>query len=190
MAGKRQKAADQLQFTRGGRGRAVTTLAAPEPATVRVPPLPKGMGATARKRWRAFWHSPIAALVNLESDGEALYRWIACIDDRERYTVRAREQPLTTGSTGQQTRNPLFGVIADLTREIERFEEQFGGTPLARMRLGLAFGEAATSLGDLQRSLLGGGSAARASAATATEDDDDGLDEFIEAEFVEVAPKD
>lgn len=64
------------------------------------------------------------------------------MSERERFAELVAATPLVTGSTGQLVSNPLVNQITLLTREIVHYEEHFGMTPLARMRLGIAIGEA------------------------------------------------
>ena len=67
----------------------------------------------------------------------ALQRWAHCLSERERFSELIESSPLVKGSTGQPVNNPLVGQVAKLTREIAHYEEHFGMTPLARMRLGI-----------------------------------------------------
>jgi hypothetical protein len=50
--------------------------------------------------------------------------------------------------------NPLLKHVAALDGEIRQLEDRFGLTPLARLRLGVTFGEAHRSLADLNRALI------------------------------------
>lgn len=153
MGNKPQKPVDQLQYTREGRA-ARRTLLLPVTDTPRpIPPAPKETQPNARRRWRDYWRSPIARAVNLDSDGEAIYRWLHCISERERLQPLADKTPLVKGSTGQLVANPLYGIIAGLSREIERLEEHLGMTPLARMRLGITAAQETATVHDLRQKL-------------------------------------
>lgn len=65
----------------------------------------------------------------------------------------ARKDRLVPGSMGQLTLNPLLKYAESLQKEIRALEDRFGMSPKARMALGIAFGEAARSLSDLNRML-------------------------------------
>ena len=125
------------------------------PAGVDRPPpaTPKGLQPGAQRRWRKLWVSPVAGLIDLDADGEALERWIHCVSERERLQSLADKTPLVTGSTGQLVANPLYGVIRGLSREIARLEDHFGLTPLGRMRLGFVQTQVDRGRADLLRRL-------------------------------------
>ncbi|HET8627392.1 MAG TPA: P27 family phage terminase small subunit [Thermomicrobiales bacterium] len=151
VAGKRQKAPSRLV---GHRQAAPLTVVTPGLAPAPPAP-PKGLTKTARLAWESFFASPIAAAVDIRTDGPALLRWAKALGRHERVARDFAKQPTVAGSTGQTVLNPLHGELVRLTREIERAEEHFGMTPLARMRLGVAIGEARATLADLQASLAG-----------------------------------
>lgn len=133
---------------------------------VAVPPAPTGLLNVTKDRWSTFWRSPPARLV-LSSDGFALERLFRLYDERERSyrtvrapardaegrVIRGRGSRLVEGSKGQPRLNPLLTVIPTLDAEIRALEDRFGLTPLARLRLGVTFGEAATSLDALNAQL-------------------------------------
>lgn len=153
MANKYQKPVSELQNNRPDRvNRRTLQLVAPGDARP-VPATPKGLQAGAQKRWRALWASPVAPAIDLTADGEALHRWIHCVSERERLQPLADRTPVVKGSTGQLVANPVYGILGGLTKEIERLEEHFGLTPLARMRLGIATVQHAASVHDLTRRL-------------------------------------
>lgn len=87
----------------------------------------------------------------MDADAEALHRWAYCVSERELLEEQIRETPLLTGSTGQMVRNPLFDILKERTREIEKFREQFGMAPLHRMRLGISYSEADEALDRMQK---------------------------------------
>ena len=99
------------------------------------PKPPTGLLASSRARWRAFWDSPSAALVNLESDLPRLARWIQASDEYERAAKVVRDTRLVKGSMGQPTLNPLVAYLTHLEGIITRAEAEFGMTPAARIRL-------------------------------------------------------
>lgn len=148
MAGKRHKAPNTLQGHRK-----VAPALSLVPHNQPVPEPPRGLRKSAKDAWTAFWSSPMAALIEVESDMDAIKDWAYCISERDRLRPLLRKEPLVIGSTGQLVANPLEKIINQYTRQIDRYREQFGMTPLSRMRLGIAVGEAADTLSDLYASL-------------------------------------
>jgi len=60
---------------------------------------------------------------------------------------------LAEGSKGQAVINPLIQLTLKLEEKILRLEQELGLTPLARQRLGIAFGEAQMGFQQLQQLL-------------------------------------
>lgn len=122
--------------------------------SVAEPPLPTGgkpLLKATKDAWSAFWSTPeIAALVK-PADHPALGRLFRMYDMRERLERLVLKQPFVKGSTGQDVINPAAKEIASLDGRITALEDRFGVTPMARLKLGLAFGEAARSLDRLNR---------------------------------------
>ena len=100
-----------------------------------APKPPAGLLASSRARWRQFWDSPSAALVNTESDLPRLVRWIQAADEYDRAAKVVRTSRLVKGSMGQPVLNPLIGYLVHLEGVMTRAEAEFGMTPLARIRL-------------------------------------------------------
>lgn len=148
MAGVRQVAPELLADRRPGRGRVLTVVV---PTDRKVPAAPRGVGAVAKRVWRDFWHSPVAAAVDRGADSYALQRWIEAVDEREGLMGQVRHNHLIPGSMGQEVLNPLFRRIDVLTREIEKAEERFGMTPLSRFRLQLNYADAGAATDRLDR---------------------------------------
>jgi P27 family predicted phage terminase small subunit len=118
-----------------------------------APPLPPGLHAAARRRWEAFWASTVAKAVDRDSDLPALHRWIQAVDEYDQVGRNVRKGRLVKGSMGQIVAHPLLGYLAQLDAQIARAEQAFGMTPIARLRLGIALGDAARSLEELNRAL-------------------------------------
>lgn len=154
MAGKRQKPASQLAG-RGSpyRGTTATILPALPGGDLAMPPYPPGISVAAKRVWAAFWESPVAPTVDLRADKPALERWILAYSEVDRLRRKIRQEPTVTGSMGQPVLNPIHDIMRGYIRDMERAEEHFGMTPLARMRLGIAIGEAGLSLAALRDSL-------------------------------------
>ena len=156
MSGQRQKPASRLQ---GHRERPALTIvdATPVEDAIRpAPPLAMDGGALtteALARWDEFWTSPVAAVVDMRSDSVRLTRWIQAVNERLIVSRMVAEKRLVSGSLGQPRTNPLMTYLTDLTAEIERAEQHFGMSPLARFRLGIEAGAAALTAEALNKRL-------------------------------------
>lgn len=150
MAGRRQKPAELLLDRRRGRGSVVQLSADGGGA---APPPPPGLLAATIARWDAFWASPVASVVDRGSDLPRLERWILDVDELTKVAAALRRRRLVRGSTGQPVLSPLAGYKRQLEASIRSTEEHFGMTPLSRMRLGYALGEAHRVLRDINDDL-------------------------------------
>lgn len=160
MAGRPQKPINTLQNPRNPRGKVGgVTLTADEERPVPTPP--PGLTPAVDAIWCAFHRSPLGGAVDEQGDGPALRRWIWLVNEREVLIARFAgecaegdvESYMVRGSMGQQVLNPLLKFEERLSREIMAYEDRFGMTPLARMRLGIAIGQAADSLDGLRQRL-------------------------------------
>lgn len=150
---------------------------AAEAAPVVVPDAPAGLLKKTSERWRAFWSSPVAALVDRTSDMPALERLFELYDDCDRYRQAIRKNPMVTGSQGQMVRNPFVKDLKDAQAEVRQLEDRFGLSPRARLALNLTLGTTAKTLADLNADFSGGA------------DDDDPRDDFIDGEVVQTAER-
>ena len=101
------------------------------------PKPPTGLLASSRVRWRQFWESQSAKVVDLDSDLPRLIRWIQAADEYDRAAKVVRDTRLVKGSMGQPVLNPLVAYLIHLDTLISRAETEFGMTPAARLRLKL-----------------------------------------------------
>lgn len=155
MANRRQKPSSQLQG-RGSAYRGTNAVVLSPDQARKVPAAPKGLSKAAREVWRAFWKSPLGGAVDYQGDGPALRRWITLVDERDQIFARfvdGWEDRTVRGSMGQISLNPLLKLEERYTREIMMYEDRFGMTPLARMRLGIAIGQAHESLDGMRKRL-------------------------------------
>jgi|TARA_R100000231_G_scaffold60972_1_gene49727 P27 family predicted phage terminase small subunit len=118
-----------------------------------VPKAPTGLLKKSKERWQVFWESPVSKMVDMNSDMPALERLFFLYDERLRASRGFRRQRMVEGSQGQLVVNPLAKLFKDFDAEIRQLEDRFGLTPMARMRLGFTFGEAAGSLTNLNKLL-------------------------------------
>ena len=121
-----------------------------------MPKAPEGMLKKTRDQWAAFWGSDVAAVCSPPTDLPALERLFSLYDERERCARAIRKSPLVTGSQGQPVLNPLSRQVGAVDPEIRQLEDRFGLTPMARLKLGVRFGQAAQSLDSLNDSLIHG----------------------------------
>jgi phage terminase small subunit len=82
------------------------------------------------------------------TDLPALERLFTLRDERARALRGYRARRLVVTDSGVAL-NPLLRVLKQLDAEIRQLEDRFGLSPIARLRLGVALGEAARSLEEL-----------------------------------------
>jgi P27 family predicted phage terminase small subunit len=125
----------------------------PNTAKTPMPRPPKGPLAASKRLWTAFWNSPVSHTVDLAADRYRIERWISTVDEYERINAAFKHTRIVKGSTGQPVLNPLAQYLQQLLGEINKAEAELGLTPLARMRLGIAYGEAKLTALELSRAL-------------------------------------
>jgi P27 family predicted phage terminase small subunit len=123
----------------------------------RLPEPPEGLLKRSQALWEAFWGSEVARAVDLDSDLYRLERWIRDVDEYERTLDEYRQERLVQGSMGQPRLNPLAARLKDLEAVIRETERDFGMTPMARLRLGIAVGQAALTAAEVNRLALENG---------------------------------
>ena len=65
--------------------------------------------------------------------------WALAVDKRQQLWRDYEANPTVKGQRGQMKTNPVFSEIRALSAIIARYEDQYGLTPLAQMRLGIEF---------------------------------------------------
>jgi P27 family predicted phage terminase small subunit len=146
-AERRQRRNERTSTERAGVG-----LVALPGGKIEPPSAPTGLLKASREDWAAFWRSPLGSLV-VEADYPALRRLFTLYDERFRAYQGFRKARLVAGSMGQTVLSPLFAAMKSMDAEIRALEDRFGLSPIARLRLGVALGEAAKSLEELNRGL-------------------------------------
>lgn len=101
-----------------------------------------------QQEWAEFWSSPLAdPKITKPTDLPALKR----LFDLRARLVHADEQfdlePIVVGSTGQPTMSPWAAERHRLMAAIDKLEDRFGFSPLARLRLGVTFEEGVSLAG-------------------------------------------
>jgi P27 family predicted phage terminase small subunit len=149
MPGPTPKPPERRQRTNSHAAAVIPFRATP----VDAPPLPAGLLAVTRELWRAFWRSPLAQAVEKNTDTSAIVRYFTLADERERMYRGFRRKRLVLGSQGQKVLNPMGRALHAFDAELRQLEDRLGMSPRSRLQLGVAIGEAAKSLAELNRIL-------------------------------------
>jgi P27 family predicted phage terminase small subunit len=118
-----------------------------------IPKAPRGLLAASRAIWDGFWSSPVALAVDRQSDMHRVNRWITAVDEYERCMPVLRKTRLVKGSMGQPVLNPLASYLAQVEANLKAAESDLGLTPMARLKLGVTFGQAKLTAAELNRQL-------------------------------------
>lgn len=120
-----------------------------------VPAAEAGWRDETVERWGAFWSSPLARQVE-PSDYGSLRRLFYLYDelDRMREAIEVTGR-VVEGSQGQPRPNPLYGQVEKFSSEARQLEDRFGLSPLARLRMGVVFADAHSSLDALNERIAG-----------------------------------
>jgi P27 family predicted phage terminase small subunit len=110
-----------------------------------IPDTPEGMSDRQLETWRAYFESPLSALIK-ETDLPVVRRLWGYYQQHEELTNIFDRGRLVPGSTGQPRINPAHAALMQLDSAIHRLENELGLTPTARLRLGITFADATTSL--------------------------------------------
>jgi P27 family predicted phage terminase small subunit len=113
------------------------TLTQVPSGTTRVPTAPTGLTPRVHRLWRILWKSAAASTWDAAADLPALTRYFRNLDRWMGHEEIVRKAPVVRGSKGQLRANPLANRMDALDGSLRAIEEQFGLTPLGRMRLGL-----------------------------------------------------
>lgn len=126
------------------------------PARIEPRPVPKPPARLlpeSRRIWRAYWQSQVSNAADEHADLHRIQRWIRSVDEYERCHKEFSQERIVRGSRGQPVMHPLASYLATLESEITRAEGELGLTPLARLRLGITFGQARLTAMELNRML-------------------------------------
>lgn len=102
--------------------------------------------------WSELWSSPLAGLIK-PTDVPALRRLFEYRHQLLAAQANYDDEPMTVGSMGQPVLSPWAAEIHRLEAVVQKLEEKFGLTPLARLRLGVTF-ESGVSLASQNAALL------------------------------------
>jgi P27 family predicted phage terminase small subunit len=106
-------------------------------------------------RWGDFWGSKIAAQVE-PSDVGSLRRLFYLYDelDRMKDAIELTGR-VVEGSQGQPRPNPLYSQVEKFAAECRQLEDRFGLSPVARLKMGVVFADAHSSLDALNSQIAG-----------------------------------
>lgn len=123
-----------------------------DPAAVVVPAPPDGLSDQQQESWQDFWASELSQLVKA-TDLASVRRLWAYYQQHADLTAIFEKGRMVAGSQGQPRLNPALDGLMKLEGAILRLENELGLTPSARLRLGITFADATTSLDALARKL-------------------------------------
>lgn len=122
-------------------------------ATPTVPAPPIKLRAPVLRKWESLWRSQVAKFIDPDADAGALERWCEHWNEWHRLSAVLKRRPFLTGSQGQAVINPLYTVLEQVTKHLERFEDDFAARPKARVRLNLEGVQGALTAEQLNRML-------------------------------------
>lgn len=122
-------------------------------ADLEVPQSPKGMLAVSKQSWLRFWESDLgrSPAIKRDTDLSVIQRLWGLYDERERAYREYKKARLVKGSQGQMVMNPLGRIWTALDPSILALEDRIGLSPMARLKLGITFGQAHASLEEMNR---------------------------------------
>lgn len=121
-------------------------LAAPESTVIPLPP--ENLAPEAAEFWGIYWSSPLATLTT-PTDVVLVRRYAVLLSEWSTAMSEFQEQRIVKGSQGQDVLNPRASWITSREAAMTGIEDRLGLSPLSRMKLGVALGEAARSLADV-----------------------------------------
>lgn len=119
-----------------------------DPETMPTPEPPDTLGPAQLEAWDRFFASPLAGLVK-DTDMAVVRRLFTYYQQHDDLGAIFERSKLVSGSTGQPRMNPAHDAMLKLEGAILRLENELGLTPSARLRLGITFADATTSLTEL-----------------------------------------
>jgi len=151
-----KKAAGTAVDRRNGRR---TEVAASSMRKFSLPRRPDGepWRLETRKAWTALWKDGSLSAVLLPVDRPVLLRWADALDRASRHLEMGDENPIATGSMGQQVESPHYGIADKALRVAKDCEAQLGIGALHRARLGIAILQERASLEQLNAALADDG---------------------------------
>lgn len=117
----------------------VRALPAPSPT---VPAPDPSWQPEVIEAWHDFWCSPMAGPAVMKATDAPALRRLFAYRSRLLVALEAMDaEPIVLGSTGQPTMSPWAAEIHRLEGAVAKLEQQFGLTPMARLKLGVTYEE-------------------------------------------------
>lgn len=116
---------------------------------ISVPKPPDGLLKATKDMWIEFWSSDVARAVQ-PADVDGLVRLIQYRDEWQRLMDAYRKCRFVEGSTGQVKVNPALTSALALEGAMGKLAADLGLSPMARMRLGIAVGQATKTIEELR----------------------------------------
>lgn len=110
-----------------------------------IPDAPEELSPARLADWERYFSSPLAGLV-AETDLSAVRRLWSYYQQHDDLKAIFQRGAMVSGSQGQPRINPAHDAMLKLETAIHRLENELGLTPSARLRLGITFADATTSL--------------------------------------------
>lgn len=120
-----------------------------------IPEPPSGLLKASIERWETYWRSSVAEIARHSGDVDlpGLQRWILNLDEWTRAMRAFRRRRIVLGSTGQARLNPLATYLTQREAAIRDAELSYGMTPMSRLKLGIAVGQAKLTAAALNAAL-------------------------------------
>ena len=125
------------------------------PEQTPTPDPPAGLDGEALAWWSAYWGSPLATVTS-PSDVMLVRRYAVLLSEWSVSMGEFQRERVVEGSTGQPRLHPLSTWISTREAAMQGIEDRLGLSPLSRVRLGIALGEAARTIQDLNAAYRSG----------------------------------
>ncbi len=122
-----------------------------------LPDLPTRLGGVrplkaTKEAWERLRNSPhIVSLIQTESDLTALLRYATVLDERERALRAFQAERYIELDDGRVIINPAHKIWTGADKELRALEDRFGGSLIARMRLGIEWADASKKVSEVKR---------------------------------------
>lgn len=131
-------------------GRQETAIVMLDGGKPKAPKMPPGLLKSTQDRWHTYWASDVARAA-MDVDVAALRRLFLYYDEWDRAFDVYREERIVVGSTGQPRLSPMGDVMLKLEEKISALEKRLGLDPMSRAQLGIATGQAAMTVAQMNR---------------------------------------
>ncbi len=131
-------------------GRQNTSVVVLDGGKPKAPKMPTGLLKATQERWRTYWASDVARAA-VDVDSSALRRLFMYYDEWDRAFDVYREERVVRGSRNQPVLSPMAEFMLKLEEKISALEKRMGLDPMSRAQLGIATGQAALTVAQMNR---------------------------------------